>query len=61
MKKTIKLTVGRYIEDRNKISYNKQIRILDHRTHENLGNWMSNADAVVKDVKITTKTLFIFV
>lgn len=61
MKKTIKLTVGRYVENRDKMSYNKQIRILDHRTHENLGNWMSNIDAVVKDVKITAKYVFIFI
>lgn len=61
MKKVKKLTVWEYMNNRNEISYGKQVRILDNETHKSYGPWYQNTSAEVKAVKITSKFLFIFI
>ena len=61
MKKT--LTVADYIDTRNSQSYGKTIRVLDEKTHRNMGNWWekTNANRPVKNIKISPKYLYIFI
>lgn len=61
MKKTKKLTVWDYMNNRDSKSYRKQVRLLDNETHKNLGYWWDNSQAEVKAVKITAKYVFIFI
>ena len=57
------MKVADYINERDPKSYGKTIRIIDEKTHRNMGNWWekSNANREVKIVKISQKYLFIFV
>lgn len=55
------LTVKNYIEKRASQSYGKTIRILDAKTHASRGSWFNNQEAIVKEVKITSRVLFIFI
>ena len=57
------LTVGDYIDIRNKTFYGRKIRVLDAITHENLGRWYDKKiiNRPVKTAKITEKYLFIFI
>ena len=56
------MTVREYIENRPTELYGKKIRILDNKSHRNLGEWLyNNANKPIKDIKITTKIIFIFV
>ena len=55
------MTVREYIENRPTELYGKKIRVLDNKSHRNLGEWLHNADKPIKDIKITTKIIFIFV
>ena len=55
------MTVREYIENRPTNLYGKKIRILDAGTHKNCGGWVTCSNRIVKDVKITTKYIFIYV
>ena len=57
------MKVADYINERDPKSYGKTIRIIDEKTHRNMGNWWekANANREVKIVKISQKYLFIFV
>ena len=61
MKKII--TVKTYLEKREIVTYGKKVRILESGSHKNLGAWYENNNALkeVKEVKTSTKYLFIFV
>ena len=57
------MNVLEFMEKRPKSTYGKHIRILDHKTHKNLGNWY-DGDIPYKgiyDIKWTAKYIFIFV
>jgi len=58
-----KITVGAYTDIRDSRTYGKKIRVLDARTHRNIGEWYKDdvINRIVKDVKISGKYLFIFV
>lgn len=57
------MKVADYINERDPKSYGKTIRVIDEKTHRNMGNWWekTNANREVKIVKISQKYLFIFV
>ena len=56
------MTVSEFLEGRNvKINDRKKIRILDHATHKSYGTWWENPHALIKEVKATSKYLFIFI
>ena len=57
------MKVADYINERDPKSYGKTIRVIDKKTHRNMGNWWekTNANREVKIVKISQKYLFIFV
>lgn len=55
------MNVNRYIETRTETTYGKKVRILDSKSHRNLGPWYRNAGRDIVEVKVTEKYLFIFV
>ena len=59
--KRAKVTVKELMEARPKKSYNKKVRVLDYTSNAYLGQWFENEDKIVKDFKITSKYIFIWV
>lgn len=55
------MTIREYIENRPSTAYHKKIRVLKANTHKNCGEWLQNENAIIKDIKITTKIIFIFI
>ena len=55
------MTVKEYIENRPFKLYGKKIRVLSAGTHKNMGDWLKYANATIKEVKITSKIIFIFI
>ena len=55
------MTVKEYIENRPFKTYGKKIRILSAKTHRNCGGWIENEKKKIKDIKITSKIIFIFI
>lgn len=57
------MKVADYINERDPKTYGKTIRVLESKTHRNLGQWYDkmNVDREVKAVKVAQKYLFIFV
>ena len=57
------MTVGDFIETREAETWGKKIRVVDNRTHEEVGKWYDNKviNRHVKNLKVTKKVLFIFV
>lgn len=57
------MTVSDFIETREADTWGKKIRILDNRTHDELGKWYDNKviNKRVKSFKASKKYLFIFV
>ena len=51
------LTVRQYIERRNIERYGRKIRVIG----SNSSQWLDNADAIVKSVKVTEKYVMIFI
>lgn len=51
------LTVRQYIERRNIERYGRKIRVIG----SNSSQWLDNADAIVKSVKVTEKYVIIFI
>ena len=51
------LTVRQYIERRNIERYGRKIRVIG----SNSSQWLDNADATVKSVKVTEKYVMIFI
>lgn len=57
------LTVKTYLDKRDISTYGKKIRVVESGSHRCLGSWNENGNALkaVKEVKVSTKYLFIFV
>ena len=57
------MTVGDFIETREITTWNKKIRVVDNRTHVEVGKWYENKiiNKKVKSFKASSKYLFIFV
>lgn len=57
------LTVKTYLDKRDISSYGKKIRIVESGSNRYLGSWHEHDNAIreVKEVKITSKFLFIYV
>lgn len=57
------MTVGDFIETREATTWNKKIRVVDNRTHTEVGKWYENKiiNKRVKSFKASNKYLFIFV
>lgn len=57
------MTVGAFIETREVTTWGKRIRVVDNRTHEEIGKWYDNKviNKSVKSFKASKKYLFIFV
>lgn len=57
------MTVSDFIETREADTWGKKIRVLDNRTHDELGKWYDNKviNKRVKSFKASKKYLFIFV
>jgi len=54
------MTVKDYVYDRPKTLYGRPIRILNSN-HKYLGQWWMFSDSEIKEIKITTKYIFIFI
>lgn len=56
-------TVGEFIETRELTTWGKRIRVVDNRTHTEVGKWYDNkvVNMKIKSFKVTNKYLFIFV
>ena len=54
------MTVREYVYTRPKEIYGKPIRILDSN-HKYIGQWWLFPDYIIKEVKVTTKYIFIFI
>ena len=55
------MTLKHYLDNRNKETYNKRIRIINNRTKKNCGNCVDNFNQPVVGTKVTSKYLFIFI
>lgn len=57
------MRVGDFIETRELETWGKKIRVVDNRTHNEVGKWYENKiiNSKVKSFKVTKKYLFIFV
>lgn len=57
------MTVGTFIETREATTWGKKIRVVDNRTHDEVGKWYDNKviNKSVKSFKASKKYLFIFV
>lgn len=57
------MTVGNFVETREITTWGKKIRVVDNRTHEEVGKWYDNKviNKRVKSFKVTNKYLFIFI
>ena len=55
------MTIHEYMETREKDTYGKRIRILDQKTHKSYGPWWENPHAIIKEIKVTAKYIFIFI
>ena len=57
------MTVSDFVETREADTWGKKIRVLDNRTHDELGKWYDNKviNKRVKSFKASKKYLFIFV
>ena len=51
------LTVRQYVERRSAERYGRKIRVIG----SNSSQWLDNADAIVKSVKVTEKYVMIFI
>ena len=51
------LTVRQYVERRSIERYGRKIRVIG----SNSSQWLDNADAIVKSVKVTEKYVMIFI
>ena len=54
------MTIREYVYTRPKEIYGRPIRVLD-KNHKYIGQWWLFPDYEVKEVKVTTKYIFIFV
>ena len=54
-------TVKDYLENRIYATYGKKIRILDKVSKKYLGKWIDFSEAIIKEIKITKKIIFIFI
>jgi len=57
------MVVGDFVETREADTWGKKIRVLDSRTHDELGKWYDNKviNKRVKSFKASKKYLFIFI
>ena len=57
------MTVGNFVDTREADTWGKRIRILDNKTHDEVGKWYDNAviNKRVKSIKASKKYLFIFI
>lgn len=57
------MQVGDFIETRELETWGKKIRVIDNRTHDEVGKWYDNKviNRKMKSFKATKKYLFIFV
>ena len=60
LERLIDMTVKDYVYTRSKELYGRPMRILD-KNHKYIGQWWLFPDYEVKEVKVTTKYIFIFV
>lgn len=56
-----KITVLQFIENRPAKTFGKKVFILDWVTCKGIGKWYDNSDRVIKDMKMNSKYLFIYV
>lgn len=57
------LTVKTYLDKRDISTYGKKIRVVESGSNRSLGAWYEHNNALkeVKEVKITTRVIFIYV
>lgn len=55
------MTVIEFMEQRNKMTIGKKVRVIESATGKYIGGAFVNADRHIYRVKVTTKIIFIFV